>query len=196
MANQIGKFFAPNEQSNEADGGSKLSLKIATLRRSTSGGLRSSCSLPMGSARTRSCDELAKPRPASSAGRNALWKKGSRARFATRRGPRASSHSGPRWPNTGKTIHAIVDNYATHKHPNVRQLLTRHPRWTFHFTPTSASWLNADRSAKWRWIFLFAHRAESHAPQQEGMPKWTQPSDLIHYVADHLLFSFSVRKSR
>jgi transposase len=43
----------------------------------------------------------------------------------------------------GKTIHAIVDNYATHKHPKVRQWLTRHPRWTFHFTPTSASWLNA-----------------------------------------------------
>jgi len=42
-----------------------------------------------------------------------------------------------------KTIHAIVDNYATHKHPKVLQWLARHPRWTFHFTPTSASWLNA-----------------------------------------------------
>jgi transposase len=42
-----------------------------------------------------------------------------------------------------KAIHAIVDNYATHKHPNVREWLARHPRWTFHFTPTSASWLNA-----------------------------------------------------
>ena len=42
-----------------------------------------------------------------------------------------------------KTIHAIVDNYATHKHPKVRAWLARHPRWTFHFTPTSASWLNA-----------------------------------------------------
>jgi transposase len=42
-----------------------------------------------------------------------------------------------------KKIHAIVDNYATHKHPNVRKWLARHPRWTFHFTPTSASWLNA-----------------------------------------------------
>jgi transposase len=42
-----------------------------------------------------------------------------------------------------KAIHAIVDNYATHKHPKVQQWLTRHPRWTFHFTPTSASWLNA-----------------------------------------------------
>ena len=43
----------------------------------------------------------------------------------------------------GKLIHAIVDNYAAHKHPKVRAWLARHPRWTFHFTPTSASWLNA-----------------------------------------------------
>src|SRR6202051_5336885 len=43
----------------------------------------------------------------------------------------------------GKTIHAIIDNYAAHKHPNVRRWLERNPRWTFHFTPTSASWLNA-----------------------------------------------------
>ena len=42
-----------------------------------------------------------------------------------------------------KQIHAIADNYATHKHPEVREWLTNHPRWTFHFTPTSASWLNA-----------------------------------------------------
>jgi hypothetical protein len=43
----------------------------------------------------------------------------------------------------GKTIHAIVDNYAAQKHPNVRRWLERHPRWALHFTPTSASWLNA-----------------------------------------------------
>ena len=43
----------------------------------------------------------------------------------------------------GKSVHAILDNYATHKHPKVRAWLARHPRWTFHFTPTSASWLNA-----------------------------------------------------
>ncbi len=42
-----------------------------------------------------------------------------------------------------KPVHAILDNYATHKHPKVRAWLARHPRWTFHFTPTSASWLNA-----------------------------------------------------
>jgi transposase len=43
----------------------------------------------------------------------------------------------------GKIIHAILDNYATHKHPKVRAWLARHPRWVFHFTPTSGSWLNA-----------------------------------------------------
>jgi transposase len=40
-------------------------------------------------------------------------------------------------------LHLIVDNYATHKHPKVRAWLARHPRFHFHFTPTSASWLNA-----------------------------------------------------
>jgi len=43
----------------------------------------------------------------------------------------------------GKMIHVILDNYSPHKHEKVRQWLARHPRWTFHFTPTSASWLNA-----------------------------------------------------
>jgi transposase len=43
----------------------------------------------------------------------------------------------------GKIIHVILDNYAAHKHPKVRAWLSRHPRWTFHFTPTSGSWLNA-----------------------------------------------------
>ena len=43
----------------------------------------------------------------------------------------------------GKLIHVVLDNYATHKHPKVHAWLDRHPRWTFHFTPTSSSWLNA-----------------------------------------------------
>ena len=43
----------------------------------------------------------------------------------------------------GRLIDVILDNYASHKHPKVRAWLARHPRWTFHFTPTSASWLNA-----------------------------------------------------
>ena len=43
----------------------------------------------------------------------------------------------------GKIIHVVLDNYATHKHAKVRAWLDRHPRFVFHYTPTSASWLNA-----------------------------------------------------
>ena len=39
-------------------------------------------------------------------------------------------------------LHLILDNYATHKQPKVRACLEKHPRFTLHFTPTSASWLN------------------------------------------------------
>jgi hypothetical protein len=39
----------------------------------------------------------------------------------------------------GKLVHVILDNYAAHKHPKVRQWLQRHERFTFHFTPTSCS---------------------------------------------------------
>ena len=42
-----------------------------------------------------------------------------------------------------KAVHIILDNYATHKHPKVRDWLNRHKRFVFHFTPTSSSWLNA-----------------------------------------------------
>ena len=43
----------------------------------------------------------------------------------------------------GRIVHVILDNYATHKHPKVLAWLCRHPRFVFHFTPTSCSWLNA-----------------------------------------------------
>lgn len=42
-----------------------------------------------------------------------------------------------------RDVHLIVDNYAPHKHAKVKKWLERHPRFHFHFTPTSASWLNA-----------------------------------------------------
>ena len=43
----------------------------------------------------------------------------------------------------GKVVHVVLDNYGAHKHPKVRAWLDRHPRFTFHFVPTSCSWLNA-----------------------------------------------------
>ena len=46
--------------------------------------------------------------------------------------------------NTPKSLdlYLVTDNYATHKHPKVKEWLKRHPRFHLHFTPTSASWLN------------------------------------------------------
>src|SRR5262245_32192619 len=65
-------------------------------------------------------------------------------------------------------VHAVVDNYATHKHPKVRQWLARHRRWTFHFTPTSASWLNA--------VETFFAKAHASAPpaRRLSIPRRTQ----------------------
>jgi transposase len=42
----------------------------------------------------------------------------------------------------GLQIHLILDNYATHNHPNVKAWLAKHPRFELHFTPTSSSWVN------------------------------------------------------
>ena len=42
----------------------------------------------------------------------------------------------------GLAVHMILDNYATHKHPDVVAWLDKHPRFHLHFTPTSSSWLN------------------------------------------------------
>src|SRR5512135_1811130 len=42
----------------------------------------------------------------------------------------------------GLQVHVILDNYATHSHPDVEAWLAKHPRFHLHFTPTSSSWLN------------------------------------------------------
>jgi transposase len=39
-------------------------------------------------------------------------------------------------------VHLILDNYGTHKHPQVKKWLADRPRYYVHFTPTSSSWLN------------------------------------------------------
>jgi transposase len=44
---------------------------------------------------------------------------------------------------TERQIHLIMDNYSAHKHAQVRQWLSEHPRFHIHYTPTSGSWLNA-----------------------------------------------------
>ena len=52
-------------------------------------------------------------------------------------------------------LHLILDNSSTHKTPEVTRWLEAHPRFKLHFTPTSASWLNAVE----RWFSLLEKRA-------------------------------------
>jgi transposase len=42
----------------------------------------------------------------------------------------------------GVEIHIVLDNYGTHKTPQVKRWFDRHPEYHLHFTPTSGSWLN------------------------------------------------------
>src|SRR6185312_13224568 len=42
----------------------------------------------------------------------------------------------------GLDVHLVLDNYGTHKHPEVKKWLAKRPRYHVHFTPTSSSWLN------------------------------------------------------
>ncbi|MFC4566103.1 IS630 family transposase [Nocardiopsis mangrovi] len=42
----------------------------------------------------------------------------------------------------GLDVHVVCDNYATHKTPEIRRWLERHPRFHVHFTPTGSSWIN------------------------------------------------------
>lgn len=52
-------------------------------------------------------------------------------------------------------VHVVLDNSSTHKTPSIQRWLQRHPRFTLHFTPTYASWLNlverwfAELTTKW-----------------------------------------------
>ena len=51
-------------------------------------------------------------------------------------------------------VHVILDNSSTHKTPEIRRWLLRHPRFVFHFTPTSSSWINLVE----RWFGLLTER--------------------------------------
>jgi transposase len=39
-------------------------------------------------------------------------------------------------------VHMILDNYSTHKTPQIKRWLAAHPRFHLHFTPTGGSWMN------------------------------------------------------
>jgi transposase len=91
-------------------------------------------------------------------------------------------------------LHLVLDNYATHKTPKVKEWLIRHPRFHLHFTPTSSSWLNLVE--RWfaeltnRKLRRSAHRSVTELERDVRRwinewntdPKpfvWTKPADQI-----------------
>ena len=97
-----------------------------------------------------------------------------------------------------KEIHLICDNYATHKHDKVKAWQRRNPRFHFHFTPTSASWLNmverffrdltvnSLRRGVFRSVAELTEAIEEHLAAHNADPKpfvWTATaSDILEKV--------------
>jgi transposase len=75
----------------------------------------------------------------------------------------------------GLQIHLILNNYATHKHANIRTWLAQYRRFQLHFTPTSSSWLNLVE----RWF-----RELSEKALRRGV--FHSPPDLIAAIEDCL----------
>jgi transposase len=95
---------------------------------------------------------------------------------------------------TGLAIHAILDNYATHKTEAVESWLRKRPRWQMHFIPTHSSWLNQVerffakitneriRRGVFRSVGELQQAIESYIANHNQAPKpfrWTATADAI-----------------
>lgn len=101
----------------------------------------------------------------------------------------------------GLDLHLILDNSSTHKTPAVRAWLDEHPRFKLHFTPTSASWLNAvegwfaqlERRALYRGVFTsvaelkkaIRHFIETHNQLTAKPFRWTKSAESILNSVTH-----------
>jgi transposase len=100
-------------------------------------------------------------------------------------------------------LHVVLDNVSTHSTPDVRAWLERHPRITFHFTPTSASWMNQVET----WFGILTRKAirrgsfrsvrELVTMIETFTRQWNEGSSPFHWVrtADEILAK-AVRKPR
>jgi transposase len=92
-------------------------------------------------------------------------------------------------------VHVVLDNVSTHKTPSIRRWLVRHPRFTFHFTPTYSSWLNlverwfAELTTKW--LRRGTHHSTRHlvASIRTWINLWNDdPKPFVwHKTADEIL---------
>jgi transposase len=93
------------------------------------------------------------------------------------------------------TVHLVVDNVSTHKTPEIKRWLVRHPRFHLHFTPTYSSWMNlverwfAELTTKW--LRRGTHRStkELEASITHWVDTWNEePRPFVwHKSADEIL---------
>jgi Integrase core domain. len=96
-------------------------------------------------------------------------------------------------------VHVVLDNSSTHKTPAIQRWLLRHPRFTFHFTPTYSSWLNlverwfAELTSKW--LRRSTHRSvkELVASIRTWITNWNDdPKPFVwHKTADEILHNLA-----
>ena len=101
-------------------------------------------------------------------------------------------------------VHVVVDNSSTHKTPAIQRWLLRHPRFSFHYTPTYSSWLNlverwfAELTSKW--LKRGTHRSvkELVASIRTWITNWNdQPRPFVwHKTADEILDNLATYCSR
>lgn len=106
-------------------------------------------------------------------------------------------------------LHVVLDNLSAHKSPMVKRWLKRHPRFHFHFTPTSSSWLNLverwfgeiTRKRIRRGVFqsveMLIAAINEYLENNNAAPKpftWTKDADTILAKIDRCKASVGIRK--
>lgn len=92
-------------------------------------------------------------------------------------------------------VHVVLDNVSTHKTPSIQRWLVRHPRFSFHFTPTYSSWMNLVE--RWfaeltnKWLRRSTHRSvrDLTASIRTWTTNWNDdPKPFVwHKTADEIL---------
>lgn len=107
-------------------------------------------------------------------------------------------------------LHIVLDNSATHKTPAIQSWIEKHPRFKLHFTPTSASWLNAvegwfsqlERRALYRGVFRSVDELRKAIKQfiaahNDTLAKpfrWTKSAEAILGSVEHAKRSLLVNR--
>jgi transposase len=92
-------------------------------------------------------------------------------------------------------VHVVIDNSSTHKTPAIQRWLLRHPRFSFHYTPTYSSWLNlverwfAELTSKWLQRSSHCSVKELVASIRTRITNWKDdPKPFVwHKTADEIL---------